>query len=128
LNLELEVLGQYLTNYGFGALGDRVFVHSMPDTALEGILLLGSLRGAQVDREIPNWRTASFQIIVRHKDLLLGAALCSAVAQRLTLTNIELDHIHFRHLHPRNDPVVFPLSKGAYLELSVTCEAVYIIP
>lgn len=122
----LEALAQLLENAGLGVQGESIFVHMMPSTVGQGVLLLGPLSGTPIDHELPNYRKTHFQAIVRHKSYSSGKALAEAVSNALTLINTTLPGYNVKFILPRHEPVVFPVSEGDFLEISVNFEAVYV--
>lgn len=122
----LEALAQLLQDTGLGVQGENIFVHMMPSSVSQGILLLSPLSGVPIDHELPGYRKTSFQAIVRHTSHASGKALAEQMSNALSLVNTTLSGYDVKFILPRHEPVVFPVSEGDFLEISVNFEAVYV--
>ena len=125
--MNLESIAEYLNAQGLGVPGQTVFVHKMPAEVKEGILLLSSLSGTQIDYELPKYRKTKFQAIVRHTNHIGGKELSKQVMNALTLYNHNLTGMKVKRIRPRHEPIVFPVSKGNLLEFSVNYDAIYVL-
>lgn len=125
--MKIEPVAEYIEDEGIAFAGTDLFAYHMPEDVEEGVLLLPPLTGEKIDYELPDYRTSSFQIIVRHKSHAKGVALAEMIMSLLTLSNSTvLNGLSVKYMRPRHEPVVFPSSKGDYLEISVNYDAVYI--
>lgn len=126
--MNLEPLAQKLSDDGIATAGVDLFIHNMPSNVTKAVLLLSNLTGTPIDFELPGYRRTSFQAIIRHTDYVQGLALANEVSEALTFKSGEsiLDTLHIKHILPRHEPVVFPVSEGDFLEISVNFDAVYI--
>ncbi|NQZ53219.1 MAG: hypothetical protein HRT93_03085 [Piscirickettsiaceae bacterium] len=125
--MKLEPIAGYLESKGIAFAGEDLFADHMPENVEEGVLLVSPLIGEQIDYDLPNYRKTSFQVIVRHTDRKKGVALAEMVMEALTLGNTDaLTGISVKYMRPRHEPVIFPSSKGDYLEISVNYDTAYI--
>jgi len=104
-----------------------VFIYHMPETANKGILLLHHLTGAKNYPDLPNYRRAKFQAIIRHTNFEQGyqAALQVMDVYR-NIKFITNENTYFDYIEPLHDPVAFPASTGDYIEYGVNFETTYV--
>ena len=124
--MKLEPIAEALEVGGIGTRGTSIFIHRMPEKVTAGILLLSRLTGTPIDREIPGLRKTSFQVIVRGRDYANGYNLAEQISALLTIEGGMLGDINIHWILPKHEPVVYPVSKGDLLEISVNFEAVYV--
>jgi len=105
--------------------GESVFVYHMPSGVNRGILLLHNLGGATLDPNLPNYKKAGFQGIVRSTDYQSGYDLAKQVLDALTVSRENFGGLYIHYINPLHDPVAFPVSKGDYVEFSVNFETAY---
>lgn len=127
--MNLEPIAEYLELQGAGTRGTNIFVYSMPDEIISGVLLVETLLGTTIDHELPNYRRADFQVIVRHSDFAAGKALAEQVSNLLTLENksATINGMNVKFIRPKHEPVPFPRLEGGGLEFSVNFESAYVI-
>lgn len=104
---------------------EKVFMYHMPETVMRGVLLLHNLNGARLDDDIPNYKKARFQAIVREVDYQRGYELAKQVMTALTVDRLQEAGVYIHFLNPLHDPVAFPKSAGDFIEFSVNYETVY---
>lgn len=124
--MKLEPVLQKLVDDGLGVAGQDLFVHRMPDTVTVGALLLSKLSGTPIDHELPGYRKTSFQVIVRHTDYVQGEQLAEQISSALTIRNAQVGSLKVKYIQPMHEPVIFPISEGDHLEISVNYDAVYV--
>ena len=126
--MKMDSLAQKISDDGLATPGVNLFIHKMPSKVESGILLLNKLSGTPIDFELPGYRRTGFQVIVRHTDYTAGIELMENVVSSLTIKGGEtlLGDMHVKHILPKHEPVVFPVSEGDFLEISVNFDAVYI--
>lgn len=126
--MKLDALAQILIDEGIATAGVDLFIHKMPSNIKVGVLLLNKLSGTPIDFELPGYRRTGFQVIVRHTDYAQGIMLANNVSTALTFKGVEstLGDMLIKHILPKHEPVVFPVSEGDFLEISVNFDAVYI--
>ena len=105
--------------------GEGVFVHHMPETAMRGILLLHNLNGSKLFPDMPGYKKAKFQAIVRERDFQSGYDLSEQIMDALKVSRKAIGPIYVHYTTPLHDPVSFPVSKGDYIEFSVNYMTVY---
>lgn len=108
----------------------KVYVFNMPHDQKIGILLLQGFQGAKRWDELPQYRKAEFQVIVRHTNYEAGYALAKSVEEvldirRLTLTS-SVGNLYVHHATPCHDPVSYPRSSGDVIEFSIRFETAYV--
>lgn len=111
------------------ALGDDVdiYVFHLPDTVSEGILLLHNLSGARLDPNLPDYKKAKFQIIVRNPNFESGYALAKQAMDAFKVVKRYSDGVMLiNFIEPLHDPVSYPSSKGNFIEFSVNFETAYV--
>ena len=126
--MNLKPIAEYLESQGLGTGGRDLFVNYMPEDVQQGILLMNKLSGTPIDWELPGYRRSGFQLIVRHTDDEAGLLMAEQLSDALTLTNTTLTGMLVKVIRPKHEPVVYPVSKGDYLEISVNFEAIYVKP
>jgi hypothetical protein len=105
---------------------EPVFLYNMPETANSGILLLHSLLGATFGDDLPGYKKASFQAIVRHATYPEGYQLAKRTMQVLDVYRQEMGGLYVTRCKPRHDPVAFPKSRGDMIEFSVNFDVVFV--
>lgn len=126
----LEVMAARMQSQGvpeYGAAGESLFIHHMPEEVKRGVVLMNPYSGFQIDHELPRYYKGRFEVIVREKDHVEGKQLAKDVAQAITITTSQVvSGLDIRFVRPVNKPVIFPISDGAMLELSTHFEFAYI--
>lgn len=105
----------------------QVFMYHLPDSVAEGVLVLHGAVGAKLDPDLPDYKRAKLQVIVRSDNYESGydiAKQVMAVFKAITRYSDGVMLIHF--IQPLNDPISFPASKGSFTEFSVNFETVYV--
>ena len=126
--MNLQELANYLSDGGIVTQGKDLFIHNMPAKVDSGVLLRGKLTGTPINHELPGYRRTGFQAVIRHTDYKEGFELAETVSSELTFKGGDtvLGSIVVKHILPKHEPVVFPVSEGDFLEFSVNFDAVYI--
>jgi len=124
--MKFEPLADYLDGQGIVTKGQTLFIHYMPQTIKIGALMLGKLTGTPIDPELPGYYKTGFRIIVRHQDIVDGLAMANQIKDALNMRNVELPGMSIRYIVPKHEPVLFPISEGDHLEISINFDAVYV--
>jgi Bacteriophage minor capsid protein len=107
--------------------GESIFVFHMPFSVKTGVLLLHNLNGAKLDCELPGYKKAKFQAIVRSSNFETGYQLSKDISKAFQgAKRITLDGVFYYFIKPIHDPVAFPTSAGDNIEFSVNYETIYI--
>ncbi len=131
--MKLEMLAQVLVDADLGEIGQTIFVHHMPETLNQGVLLRTPLVGTPVDHYLPGYYKGRVQAIVRAITQTAGDELAIAVIKALqtlggtTLTDAETDtSLKINYLRPDTLPIVFPRSEGNLKEWSINFDCCYV--
>lgn len=124
--MNIDAVVTYLQTKGVGTVGTDLFSYRLPETVATGIVLLPKLSGDLIDWNLPGFIRTGFQAVVRHTDHAAGEALIQQVADVLTLGDMTIGDMQIRHMLPLHLPIVYPVSKGDFIELSVNFEVVFI--
>lgn len=103
------------------------FIYRLPESLKEGILITHGLSGASLDPDLPGYKKAKFQVVVRSLDFEDGYNLSKSIMgifSSVKPTTALSSFIYF--IQPLHDPLAFPMSKGGFIEFSVTYETAYI--
>ena len=119
-------IATYLEDQGHGYAEGRdkdIFVFSMPEMLVEGILLKDAPLGTPIDHELPGYFPTEFQVIVRAREYAEGEEKAEAISSTLTVLNQTIGSLNVNYIRPRHVPIVFPVSEGDYLEWLVMFDA-----
>ncbi len=105
---------------------EKVFMHEMPDLFDRAILLKVGAGGAVEDKNIPCYKKARLQAIIREKEFEEGYALADQVKASLNKSRLTSELVYILKIDPLHDPIPFRRSEGGYIEFSVNFKAVYI--
>lgn len=127
--MRVEPLAQFLEDQGVGTLATNIFVNFIPDEIAVGLMIHSGLMQTKIDAELPGYRAgASFQIVVRAQQYEPGYALIQAAMDAITTEQrLQLGNMLFNFIRPKHEPVVYPLSTGNLIELSVNFDCNYVI-
>ena len=123
----LESIADYLEEKRYGREGEGLFIWHMPDDIKEGILLIDSIVGTRINHELTGYRKGKFQVIIRTQDYTEGYELISRISDSLTILDADMKTVIVKYIRPRTDPIVFPISKGDNLEMTVVFDTAYIL-
>lgn len=126
----LKIIAEYAESINAGTIGRDLFAYNMPETSNLGVLLRQPLTGAEIDYELPGYRKAKFQVIVRCKPVEIEQGLVKItefVDMITVLSEMNLSGMQIKYMRPRHDPVLYPVSEGNNLEYSVNFDVVYVI-
>lgn len=109
--------------------GTNLFLHYFPAEIETGVLLRSPLTGTKIDYELPEYRKASFQAVIRthSQKYSVGEALAKSVYAALNLEETQLDTIFVKYLRPRHEPVSFRGSPGNNIEFSINFDICFVI-
>lgn len=125
---ELVEIATYLAAAGHGKIlgADKtIFVHHMPASVKEGVLLRLDYAGILYEHELPGYFKTSFQVIVRNPDHVGGQTLAEAITVTLNKERVVIGAMQVHYIRPESKPLVFPASEGDYLEFSTYYDACY---
>lgn len=116
--------------------GKDLFIDSMPDETMKGVVILPYLGGGKIDYELMGWRNGdSFQVVVRHPDVNAAYELAQTISDALHIetattflaasANIKGKDIEVQFLRPRADPIVFPRPLTKWWEVSINFDVCY---
>ena len=120
-----DAIADKLVALGLGTKGTDIFVQFMPE-GKNGLVVIESLPGAIMDREVKQRRTTTYQIVVRGKEYVATRALAKSVFDKLHLADERLDRYDFYYIRALNEPVPFQRSEGQNFEFLLHMEAAYI--
>jgi hypothetical protein len=124
--MKLQAIAAYLDSLGHGIQGQTLFVDEMPAECKEGILLLDTYSGTQINHYLPGYRATGFRVAVRSTDHDAGHELATTVVSALTVhTDTVVEGITVRQMLPLNDPRPYRRSVGAYWEFEVDVDIVF---
>lgn len=125
--MNLIPFAKMLEDATLGIRGQSIFVNSMPAACMRGVLLREKIKGTTIDYELPGYFRAKYQIIVRCVDYLTGEQLMEKVFACLTLSEQDVETVHYNYSRPITEPVSFPLSEGNLLEFTADFDTAYYI-
>lgn len=125
--MNVQGVVQYLHDQGLAVIGSDLFIHHMPESVNEGILVIGPESGTMIDHHLPGYRRTSFQLIIRANEYGSGEERAEKISESLTGDGISMQGMYVKRVHPRHEPIVFPSSKGDLLEFSVNFDIVYVV-
>lgn len=126
--MKLEAIAAYLDGLGRGVPGQSLFVNHMPAECFEGILLLDTYAGTQINHYLPGWRDTGFRMVIRSADYPQGKSLADTLVTDLTIqTETAMEGITVRQVLPVNEPRPYRRSAGAYWEFEVDVDIVYLV-
>ena len=121
----LEAIATVIVEQGLGVLGSTLFLHHMPETCQQGVLLRLSLEGVETDNYKPGFYKTWYQVIVRDTTYASGEAKAQALFSGLEFYNRSFTDtlgrptIKILQSYNRNLPVPFPRSPDNLLEWSI---------
>jgi hypothetical protein len=111
---------------GLGVLDTTLFINTMPDDCVAGIVLLGKAAGSPIDPEIRGYHPgAGFQATVRHASYTDGFTLIRQIMSLLTMEKTSMVGMFVNYIRPRHEPIIVPRTAGNLLEFSVNFDANY---
>ena len=94
----------------------------------DAILLNDRLTGPKVFPSIPRYRMSRFNVVVRGTSVPEVERKCFLVADYLASEHEQqLGGILFKSMDVLNDPILFPISQGDYVEALVRVETYFVI-
>lgn len=120
----LKELTERLEANGAGTIGVDLFREHMPADASPATLLIATQPIVR-SPDVPCYRKGAFSVIVRNDDPDAAHQKCLDISALLDLEEVTLGGFRFVWIHPRHDPLTFPLSAGRERETSVTFDLVY---
>ncbi len=125
--MKLLPIAEYLQSEGVGIMAKSIFINSMPANVKLGVLLKEPFAGTEIDHELPGYRKAVFQVVVRARDYAAGETLIQKVSDTLTLQEIAMNGLQMKYLRPITEPVSYPITEGNEMEFSVNFDSCYVL-
>jgi hypothetical protein len=127
--VNLLPIARVIEDAGIARAGTNLFLNLFPSEVETGILLRSPLTGTKIDYELPEFRKASFQAIVRTQaqNYSQGDTLSRAVFSVLTFEDTQLDAIYIKYVRPRHEPVSFRGSPGNNIEFSINFDICFVV-
>lgn len=128
----LEALATVLVENKIGVLGKTLFIHHMPETCKQGVVLRLPLSGIETDNYKPGFYKGSYQVIVRDKAHETGQALADKIFKVLEFYNRDFadkkGNPTVRVVQSYNcvKPVVYPRLPDNLLEWSTMFDIHYL--
>lgn len=123
--MNLYDLQNYLHAKGIGQTGKTIFCYELPSKVnADAILLRDRLQGDRIDAEM-GLNRGGLQMIVRSKTQQGAIDLAQKASRTLTLLETVVGTMRIKYLRPRNEPVVFPVSEGNFIEVLVIFDSYY---
>lgn len=124
--MRLDSILQCLEDNGIGIQGTDLFAHRMPYTTQNGVLVRQKLIGDIIDGDLPLYIKAEFQVIVRDPQYEDGYLKMQTIMEALTISETSLQNFYVKRMRPLRNPVVYPVSEGDLIEMSVIFECVHV--
>jgi hypothetical protein len=105
---------------------ESIFLINMPPAITRGILILHNSGGAKLDANLPDYKVANIQLIVRDIDYQSGYAFAVSVLKAFTIFETTVGGIEIKYINPLHDPLLFPLSTGGLTEFSLNFKTAYV--
>ncbi|CAB4122125.1 hypothetical protein UFOVP26_84 [uncultured Caudovirales phage] len=127
--MNLLPIAQVIEEAGIAKAGTDLFLNLFPAEVETGILLRSPLTGTKIDYELPEYRKASFQAVIRThaQKYAIGDTMARAVFGVLTFEDIQLDTIYVKYIRPRHEPVSFRGSPGNNVEFSINFDICFVV-
>lgn len=122
----INSIADYLVSESFGILGKDLFIYHSPPEIGECTILFPSNDPPIIDPDLPYYRKAKFQTIVRAKTYSGGLTKIQQLQDTLQLTNHDLPDILVKQLRPLHEARVYRRSLSGDIELSITFFIVYV--
>lgn len=100
-------------------LGENLFIHHAPENLKSSIVILDSLDGVRRDEDLPNWKKADFQVIVRRTDYQSAMTIAKQVLSALDLHRQSSDGLYVVRMRASYDPIAFPIPDSDVVEVSI---------
>lgn len=128
----LEAIATVLVENKLGVMGKTLFLHHMPETCKQGVVLRIPLSGIQTDSYKPGFYKSGYQAIVRDKAHESGQALADKVMEKLEFYNRDFADkkgkptIRILQSYACILPVVYPKLPDNMLEWSTMFDIQYL--
>lgn len=127
-----EQIAQYLQDKGVGTIGVDIFVHTMPAEAKNGLLIISTQNGINIDQEMPKWRRGKFQLIARDSRYNVAVKKANQALEHLAFEGwrtfpefADMPATDIYRIWPSTEPIVYPRSDMDVMEASVNYEIIY---
>jgi len=105
---------------------EKITMYEMPDNIDRGVLLKVGAGGAMLDQDLPGYKRARLQAVIRETEFQRGYSLATQVSAYLNKRRLTSESVYILRVNPLHDPIPYRKSEGGYIEFSVNFETVYI--
>lgn len=105
---------------------EDIFIHHMPETFKRGILILTGAGGAIRDPDLPDYKKARLQVVIRETEFQGGYDLAIRILNALDIHKLTQGSVYFKRVRALHDPIPFKRSDGGFIEFSINFETVYV--
>lgn len=123
----VEDLGTLIESAGLGTIGKDLFLYHSPAEVENCIIVFPSNEPAAIDAELPFYRKARFQLIVRNVRYQDGLDVSKALSDALTFTEKETTQMKIKRCRPLYEVRIYRRSEAGVIEFSVTYELIYVL-
>jgi hypothetical protein len=117
--IHLMQIARKIEEIGVAAIGDDLFLFTMPADVQNAVMVRSPLTGDPIDPEQPNVYSSEFLIVVRHSDEEAAFAKCQKISEALTIDRKMLGEIWVTQCRPRTRPIPYPRNEGGTVEWGI---------
>ena len=122
-----EEIANYLEERQFAKQGKTLFLYRLPHEIKDGILLIDRMTGAERFRDLPGYSKTRFRGIVRATRMCDLQSRAFALSEALNFKEeTRVGRVLFKELYPINDPIVYPMSEGAFFEAAINFQTAFV--
>lgn len=121
-----QVAVDALQSAGLGTQGVDLFLFNAPEKAKKCILVIESLDGVPRDEDLPGYKKADFQVIVRNPDYQSAMTIAKQVVNALDLHRTNVSGLSIKRMRAKYDPIAFPIPDSDVIEVSINMWAAYV--
>lgn len=124
----LEAVATVITDAKLGVLGKTLFLHHMPETCVQGIVLREPLDGIPTDNYKPGFHNGWYQVIVRDRSHPSGRDLADKLFTLLEFYDrtFTAQGVKIIQSYSRNLPIVYPRTPDNLLEWSIRFDTQFV--
>lgn len=133
--MRTDIIESLLADAGVGIPGQTLFIHQIPATMREGVMIKLPLEGFPVNGYLPGYFKGSFQVIVRAVTNAEGEAKCREVCKALVTARTKDYFDSPGQLAMRIDqllldrlPIRYPRQESNAIEWSINFTVVFVLP
>ena len=133
--MRIDLFAQALQTATLGVIGTSLFIHHMPSTTEQGILIKVPLQGIKRDPSMPGYYKTEIQMIIRHNNTTTGEALANSV-MNLFHSHARVEYLDedddlvfaVKQMFAQSKPIRYPLSEGNLTEWSINFDVTFFEP